>query len=38
MGTPIGDSATLAIAWSVVIGLASYLWAKQLFNRDPVPV
>ncbi len=36
MGTPIGDSATLSIAWSVVIGLASYLWAKRLYNRDPV--
>ncbi len=36
LGTPIGDSATLSIAWSVVIGLASYLWAKRLYNRDPV--
>jgi ABC-2 type transport system permease protein len=38
MGTPIGNSAILAVAWSVGIGLASYLWAKRLFNRDPTPV
>jgi ABC-2 type transport system permease protein len=38
MGTPIGDSATLAIAWSVAIALGSYVWAKHLFNRDPTPV
>jgi ABC-2 type transport system permease protein len=35
MGTPIGDSGVLAIAWSVGIGLAGYLWARRLFNRDP---
>jgi ABC-2 type transport system permease protein len=38
MGTPIGSSGVLAVAWSVGIGLASYLWAKRLFNRDPTPV
>jgi ABC-2 type transport system permease protein len=37
MGTPIGDSAALAVAWSVAIGLGGYLWAKRLFNRDPTP-
>ncbi len=37
MGTPIGNSAMLAIAWSVAIGLASYLWARRLYNRDPSP-
>jgi ABC-2 type transport system permease protein len=36
MGTPIGDSAVLAVAWSVAIGLGGYLWAKRLFNRDPM--
>ena len=36
-GTPIGDSAILAIAWSVAIGLVGYLWAKRLFARDPTP-
>ena len=38
LGTPIGSSAVLAVAWSVAIGLASYVWAKHLFNRDPAPV
>ncbi|HWO59974.1 MAG TPA: ABC transporter permease [Umezawaea sp.] len=33
LGTPIGGSAYLAIAWCVVIALAGYLWAKRLYNR-----
>jgi ABC-2 type transport system permease protein len=37
MGTPIGDNGVLAVAWSVGIGLAGYVWAKRLFNRDPTP-
>ncbi len=37
LGTPIGDSGILAIAWSAAIGLAGYVWAKRLFNRDPTP-
>jgi ABC-2 type transport system permease protein len=37
MGTPIGSSGVAAVAWSVGIGLAGYLWAKHLFNRDPTP-
>ena len=35
LGTPIGNSAIIAIAWCVGIALAGYLWAKKLFNRDP---
>jgi len=35
MGTPIGNSAALTVAWSVGIGLVGYLWARKLFNRDP---
>jgi ABC-2 type transport system permease protein len=35
LGTAIGDSAVLAVAWSAAIGLGGYLWAKHLFNRDP---
>jgi ABC-2 type transport system permease protein len=35
LGTPIGNSAILAVAWSAAIGLGGYLWAKHLFNRDP---
>jgi ABC-2 type transport system permease protein len=35
LGTPIGNSALLAVAWSAVISIGSYLWAKKLYNRDP---
>jgi ABC-2 type transport system permease protein len=35
LGTGIGNSAWLAIGWSVAITLASYVWAKKLYNRDP---
>lgn len=35
MGTPIGNSGVLTVAWCAVIALGSYLWAKKLFNRDP---
>jgi len=31
-GGPIATHATLAIAWSVGIALASYLWALRLYN------
>ena len=34
-GSPIGNSAMLAIAWCTGIGLVGHLWAKHLFNRDP---
>ena len=29
----VGDHAIAAIAWSVSIALASYLWAIRLYNR-----
>jgi ABC-2 type transport system permease protein len=32
-GTPIGNNAILAIAWSVVIAAASYLSARRLYAR-----
>ena len=32
-GTHIGGNAIGAIAWSVGIGVASYLWAMRLYNR-----
>jgi ABC-2 type transport system permease protein len=35
LGTPIGHSAALAVAWCAGITLAGYLWAKKLYNRDP---
>lgn len=35
MGTPIGDSAWLAVAWCAAIALVGYLWARSLYKRDP---
>ncbi|MDN3353136.1 ABC transporter permease [Actinomadura sp. DC4] len=33
MGTPIGHSALIAVAWCAAIALGGYLWAKTRFNR-----
>jgi ABC-2 type transport system permease protein len=35
LGTPIGNNASIALAWCVGIALVGYLWARALFNRDP---
>ena len=35
LGTSIGNSAIIAVAWCAAITLASYLWARAAFNRDP---
>ena len=32
-GTPIGSNAILAVAWSIAIGLAAYLWAIHLYTH-----
>jgi ABC-2 type transport system permease protein len=32
-GTPIGTDGITAVAWSVGIALASYLWARRLYSR-----
>jgi len=32
-GAAVGDHAVAAVAWSVAIALASYLWAIRLYNR-----
>jgi ABC-2 type transport system permease protein len=37
LARPAGDNVIAALAWSAGIGLAGYLWAKMLYNRDPVP-
>jgi ABC-2 type transport system permease protein len=37
MGTAIGSSAVIAVAWCAGITLVGYVWAKVLFNRDPAP-
>ncbi|GII58097.1 transport permease protein [Planotetraspora thailandica] len=31
MGTPIGDSAAIALAWCVGLTFAGYLWARSVF-------
>jgi ABC-2 type transport system permease protein len=36
LGTPVGHSVVIAIAWGAGIALLSYLWAIKLFSRDPV--
>lgn len=36
LDAPIGTRGLVAVAWSVTIALGSYLWAKKLYNRDPV--
>jgi ABC-2 type transport system permease protein len=34
LGTPIGNSGLLAVAWCVAISIAGYLWARRLYERD----
>ncbi|GIF24361.1 ABC-2 type transport system permease protein [Actinoplanes tereljensis] len=34
MGTPINNSAWIALTWCAAIALTGYLWAKRLFNRE----
>lgn len=36
MGTPIGNSAVLAVAWCIGLTLIGYLGARAAYNRDPV--
>ncbi|AHH95033.1 ABC transporter permease [Kutzneria albida] len=35
MGTPVGDSLVVALAWCAGLTVLGYLWAKRLHNRDP---
>ncbi len=35
LGTPIGDSGLVAVAWCVLISVVGYLWARRLYDRDP---
>jgi len=35
LGTPIGTSGVVAVAWCVAISVLGYLWARQLYDRDP---
>ncbi|MGZ5385785.1 MAG: ABC transporter permease [Acidimicrobiia bacterium] len=36
LGTPIGSSGVVASIWCAVITFGGYIWAKTLYNRDPV--
>jgi ABC-2 type transport system permease protein len=36
LGTPLGNSAVVAVAWCVGLTAVGYLWARSLFRRDPV--
>jgi ABC-2 type transport system permease protein len=35
-GTPIGNSALVAVAWCIGIGLLSFLWARAAYDRNTV--
>ncbi len=32
-GTPVGDNAVIALAWCIGIAIASYFWARHLYNQ-----
>lgn len=36
MGTPVGNSAVLAVAWCAGISLVGFLWARAAFDRRAV--
>jgi ABC-2 type transport system permease protein len=36
LGTAIGNNAIQAVAWCAGITLVCFLWAKALYNRDPI--
>ncbi len=35
LGTPVGDSAGIAVAWCAGFAVVGYVWARALFRRDP---
>ncbi len=35
LGTPIGDSGLIAVAWCLGISLLGFLWARRLYDRIP---
>ncbi|WIX98396.1 ABC transporter permease [Amycolatopsis mongoliensis] len=35
LGTPVGDSGWIAVAWCAGFAVAGYVWARALFRRDP---
>ena len=38
LGGAVGSNAVIAIAWSVGVALAAYLWARHIYNTRPLPV
>jgi ABC-2 type transport system permease protein len=36
LGTAIGNSGVIALAWCAAIALVGYLWSRKLYNRDPI--
>jgi ABC-2 type transport system permease protein len=36
MGTPIGNSGVLAVAWCVAITLLGFVWSARLYERNPL--
>ncbi len=36
LGAPIGNDAAIGIAWGAGITVVGYLWARRLYDRDPV--
>jgi ABC-2 type transport system permease protein len=34
LGTPIGDSGWIAVAWCVAISVAGFAWSRRLYERD----
>jgi len=37
LGAPIGNRGALAVGWCVAIALVGYLWARNLYERPPLP-
>jgi ABC-2 type transport system permease protein len=35
LGTPIGNSGVIAVAWCAAISVVGFLWARRLYERDP---
>jgi len=35
LGTPIGNSGLVGVAWCVVISVVGFVWARRLYERDP---
>ena len=36
LGTAIGNSGVIALAWCAGIAVVGYLWSRKLYSRDPI--